>query len=57
MIQVLKKKIKELESKKEKLRKDFSEYETEWLDNYIELKKIDGALEVLKQMLVDEIQK
>lgn len=56
MIQILKNKINELEAKKESLRGDFTEYELHsCLDNYIELKKIDGALEVLKVMLIEQL--
>ena len=55
MIKKLQAKIKELELKKESLRRDFTEYEVEWLDNYVELKKIDGAINVLKDMLIEEI--
>lgn len=58
MIDILKDKIKELEEKKEKLRRDYSEYELyEHLDNFIKLKKIDGSLETLKEMLIIELQK
>lgn len=55
MIKKLQTKIKGLELKKESLRRDFTEYEVEWLDNYVELKKIDGAINVLKDMLIEEI--
>lgn len=57
MIEVLKNKIVELEIKKEKLRKSFTEYEARLcLDNYIEIKKIDGAIEVLKELLIVQLQ-
>lgn len=57
MIEKLKTKIKELQIEKNSLRRDFSEDELHlYLDNYIRLKKIDGALEVLREMLVEEMK-
>jgi hypothetical protein len=59
MKDLLKNKIKELESKKSKFRdNEFTGYELEsHLDTYIELAKIDGALNVLKNMLIEIIEK
>lgn len=57
MIDKLKTKIKELQTEKNSLRRNFSEDEIHLhLDNYIRLKKIDGALEVLREMLVEEMK-
>jgi hypothetical protein len=56
MIEKLKNKISELEEEKVKLRKTFDEYEFKnFLENYNKLQKIDGALEVLKDMLMVEL--
>lgn len=56
MIEKLKSKISELEEEKVKLRKTFDEYEFKnFLENYNKLQKIDGALEVLKDMLMVEL--
>jgi hypothetical protein len=58
MIEILKLKIKELEAKKDALRGSFDEYElSTHLDRYIELKGIDYALSVLRDMLIIELQK
>lgn len=57
MIDKLKDKIRELETEKKALRRKFSEDELHlYLDNYIRLKKIDGALEVLREMLIEEMK-
>lgn len=55
MIGKLRKKIKELELKKEMILKDISNDTNKLFDNYGELKKIDGALEVLRDIFKEEI--
>lgn len=57
MLEILEKKIRELQIKRESLRgENFNEYELHLhLEMYIELKKVDGALEVLKEILTEEL--
>ena len=57
LIITIKKKIAQLEIEKDKLRKSFDEYEArDFLDNYAKLNKIDGAIEVLKELLLKELE-